>query len=72
MSTKANNQYAFRLGDKQMYKDDPSKIIDPLNSNISLTFPQYSESGLMDFEEAYNGGDENYANDRTPIDYQQY
>ena len=72
LTTKANNQYAFRLGDKQMYKDDPSKIIDPLNSNISLTFPQYSESGLMDFEEAYNGGDENYANDRTPIDYQQY
>lgn len=72
LTTRANNQYAFRIGDKQMYKDDPSKIIDPENSNIRSTFPQYSESGLMDFEDAYNGGDENYADNYTPIDYQQY
>ena len=50
------NQFPFRVGPTQMYKDDPSKIIDPFNSYIQNSSPQYSQSGLMSFVDEYDGG----------------
>lgn len=56
LSTYVKNQYSFRLRDVQMYKDDPSKIINVATSDFSPTNLQYNQSGLMDFVDEYNGG----------------
>ena len=56
LTTYVKNPYSFRLGQTQMYKDDPAKIIDVSTSVVSNTSPQYSESGLKDFVYEYDGG----------------
>lgn len=56
LSTYVKNQFPFRIGSTQMYKDDPAKIIDPFNSYINNEFPQYDQSGLMGFMDEYDGG----------------
>lgn len=56
LSTFVKNQFPFRMQNMVMYKDDPMKILDVDASVITTVGPQYAESGLEDFMDAYNGG----------------
>lgn len=56
LSTHVKNQFPFRMNNTVMYKDDPMKILDIETTAVSTIGPQYSESGLMDFMDEYNGG----------------
>lgn len=56
LTTYVKNPFSFRLGQTQMYKDDPAKIIDVSTSVVSNTSLQYNESGLQDFVYEYDGG----------------
>ncbi len=56
MSTYIKNQYSYRVGTIQMYKDDPAKIIDITSTVMCNTSLQYSESGLYDVVDEYDGG----------------
>lgn len=56
LTTYVKNPFSFRLGSIQLYKDDPAKILDSTISSIQNNSLQYSESGLMDFNNEYNGG----------------
>lgn len=48
MSTKVKNQYSFRVGNTQMYKDNPMKIFDSDNAILQGDSPQYYQSAAYD------------------------
>lgn len=56
LTTNVKNQFPFRLNDIVMYKADPMKILDPENTEIQNSSPQYLQSGLRGFVNAWNGG----------------
>lgn len=56
MNTNVHNQYSFRVGDVQMYKDDPMNILDPDRFVLLSSSEQYSNSGLIDIEEEFDDG----------------
>ena len=56
MNTSVHNQFPFRIGDVQMYKDDPLNVLDPNKFMRLCTSEQYSRSGLIDIEEEFDDG----------------
>lgn len=56
LSSFTKTDFVFRLGDEVFYKDDPMKILDSETSVISRSSPQYLQSGLRGFVDAWNGG----------------
>ncbi len=56
LSTYAKNQFPFRMNNTVMYKDDPMKILDIETTAVAESGPLYSESGLMDVMQEYDGG----------------